>query len=37
MYENRKAEYRGKLRMDKDIPRIDENLYYYGDKLVQSQ
>lgn len=37
MYENRKVEYRGKLRMDKDIPRIDENLYYYGDKLVQSQ
>lgn len=37
MYENKKAEYRGKLRIDKDIPRIDENLNYYGDSVVDSQ
>lgn len=37
MYENKKAEYRGKLRMDKDIPRLDENLYFMGDKTVSPQ
>lgn len=37
VYENRKSEYRGKIRIDKDVPRLDENLYYFGDKLVQPQ
>lgn len=37
MFENKKAEYRGKLRIDKDIPRIDSGLYFFGDKTVQSQ
>jgi hypothetical protein len=36
-YENKKAEYRGKLRIDKDIPRIDENLLFHGDSVVSPQ
>lgn len=37
LYENKKSEYRTKLRIDKDIPRIDEGLYFFGDKTVIPQ
>lgn len=36
-YDLEKVNYRVSLRIDKDIPRLDENLYYFSDSVVSAQ
>lgn len=36
-YDMEKVGYHLKIRMDTDLPKLDENLYFFGDKLVEPQ